>query len=138
MLAAAQTIVWAAFFYLFPILLLRWEADFGWTRGEVALAMTLALAVSALASPLVGRLIDLGLSRHTLPGAAAAGALLLVALTQVGTHGGFLAVSALIRLCCPARLYEPSFAFLTRDSGARARGARTTTTIIALFPAPLR
>lgn len=133
MLAAAQTIVWAAFFYLFPILLLRWEADFGWTRGEVALAMTLALAVSALASPLVGRLIDLGLSRHTLPGAAAAGALLLVALTQVGTHGGFLAVWALIGLCCSACLYEPCFAFLTRVSGARARGAITTITLIAGF-----
>ena len=77
LLAAAETIVWASLFYLFPILLLRWEADFGWSRGDVALAFTLSLAVSALASPLVGKLIDRGLSRYTLPGSAALGGLAL-------------------------------------------------------------
>lgn len=133
MLAAAETIVWAAFFYLFPILLLRWEADFGWARGEVALAMTLALAVSALSSPLVGRLIDMGLSRHTLPGAAALGGLLLLALTQIESYPAFLAIWALIGLCCGASLYDPCFSFITRVSGDRARSAITTITLIAGF-----
>jgi len=99
MLATAETIVWAGMFYLFPILLLRWEADFGWPRSDVALAFTLALAVSALASPLFGRLIDLGLSRYSLTGTAVVGGLLLIALSKVETHTGFFVIWALIGFC---------------------------------------
>ena len=133
MLATAETIVWAGMFYLFPILLLRWESDLGWPRGDVALALTLALAVSALASPLFGRLIDLGLSRFTLPATAAAGGLLLIALSVVESQTGFFIIWALIGFCTAGCLYEPCFAFLTRVKGADARGAITAVTLIAGF-----
>ena len=89
-LAFAETIVWAGLFYLFPILLLRWETDLNWSRDEVALAFTLALACSALASPLFGRLIDLGLSRYTLPATAIIGGMLLVALSMVENQTGVM------------------------------------------------
>lgn len=131
MLATAETIVWAAFFYLFPILLLRWESDLGWPREDVALAFTLALAVSALASPLFGRLIDLGLSRYTLPGAALAGGGLLLVLSMFDAKIGFFAIWALIGLCAAGCLYEPCFAFLTRVKGTEARGAITVVTLVA-------
>lgn len=133
MLAIAETIVWAGMFYLFPILLLRWEADLNWPRDDVALAFTLALAISALASPLFGWLIDLGFSRYTLPGAAFTGGLLLVALSMIESQIGFFVVWALIGFCAAGCLYEPCFAFLTRVKGAAARGPITTVTLIAGF-----
>ena len=52
LIAIAETLVWAAFFYTIPILLLHWEGDFGWAREDIALALTLALIVSAVASGL--------------------------------------------------------------------------------------
>ena len=133
MLATAETIVWAGMFYLFPILLLRWESDLGWPRGDVALALTLALAVSAGASPLFGRLIDLGLSRFTLPAAAAGGGILLFFLSMVESQAGFFLAWALIGFCTAGCLYEPCFAFLTRVKGVKARGAITAVTLIAGF-----
>ena len=133
MLATAETIVWAGLFYLFPILLLRWETDLGWPRGDIALAFTLALAVNAMASPLFGRLIDLGLSRFTLPLTALIGGLLLVALSMVDSRVEFFIIWALIGFCASGCLYEPCFAFLTRVKGARARGPITAVTLIAGF-----
>ncbi|MEM7267995.1 MAG: MFS transporter [Pseudomonadota bacterium] len=133
MIAAAETIVWAALFYFFPIMLLRWEADLGWDRGDVALAFTLALAVSALASPLFGRLIDLGLSRFTLPATAAVGGLALIFLASVQSQTVFYATWAIIGFCCAGCLYEPCFAFLTRVKGENARGAITMVTLVAGF-----
>lgn len=133
MLATAETIVWAGLFYLFPILLLRWETDLGWHRGDVALAFTLALAVSALASPLFGRLIDLGLSRYTLPATAATGGLALIALSQAETQAAFFLIWALIGFCTAGCLYEPCFSFLTRVKGVNARPAITLVTLVAGF-----
>ncbi len=133
MLATAETIVWAGMFYLFPILLLRWETDLGWPRGDVALAFTLALAVSALASPLFGRLIDMGLSRFTLPATAAGGGVLLIALSMAETQTAFFLIWAMIGFCAAGCLYEPCFAFLTRVKGLNARGAITAVTLIAGF-----
>lgn len=133
MLATAETIVWAGLFYLFPILLLRWEDDLGWPRGDVALAFTLALAVNAMASPLFGRLIDMGLSRYTLPATAAVGGLALIALSQAETQTAFFLIWALIGFCTSGCLYEPCFSFLTRVKGANARPAITLVTLVAGF-----
>ena len=67
-LAIAETIVWAAMFYSFPALLLQWERDLGWSKIELSGALTLALVVSALLAPVVGRLIDHGLGRYVFTG----------------------------------------------------------------------
>ena len=40
-LAVAQMLIWAATFYSFPALLLRWETAFGWGREELTGAITL-------------------------------------------------------------------------------------------------
>ena len=57
-LGLAETLAWAGIFYIFPVLLVRWEAAFGWSRAEITGAITLALVVSAVASPRAGRRID--------------------------------------------------------------------------------
>ena len=137
LIAIAETLIWAALFYIFPILLLRWEADFGWSRSEIALAFTLALVVSALASPLAGRLIDRGWSRILFPAAALVGAAGLATLSMVETKPAFFAAWAVIGLACSACLYEPCFAFLTRRKGVEARSAITTVTLVAGFASTL-
>ena len=48
-LAIAETLIWAATFYVYPAMILRWEAAFGWSRLEVTGAVTLALFLSAAA-----------------------------------------------------------------------------------------
>ena len=137
LIAIAETLIWAALFYTFPILLLHWEGEFGWAREEVALAFTLALTVSAFASPFAGRLIDRGLSRVMFPAAALFGAAMLVFLSMAETKAAFFTAWALIGLAASACLYEPCFAFLTRVKGEGARGAITTTTLVAGFASTL-
>ena len=67
-LAVAETLVWAALYYLFPALLLEWERDLGWSKTELAGALTLALVISALLGPVTGRLIDRGFGRVVFSG----------------------------------------------------------------------
>ena len=137
LIAIAETLIWAALFYTFPILLLHWEADFGWGREEIAAAFTLALVVAALGSPIAGRLIDRGLSRISFPVAAFFGGGVLFALSMAETRLAFFGCWALIGLASSACLYEPCFAFLTRRKGADARGAITTVTLVAGFASTL-
>ncbi|MEC8792663.1 MAG: MFS transporter, partial [Pseudomonadota bacterium] len=53
-MAAAQTIIWAALYYVFPAMLPAWEAAFGWSKTTLALAFSLALVTAAVFAPLVG------------------------------------------------------------------------------------
>ena len=44
LLAIGETLAWAAIFYSFPAMLLRWEADLGWSKAELTGAVTLGVA----------------------------------------------------------------------------------------------
>lgn len=136
-LAVAETLVWAGFFYTFPILLLRWEADLGWSREETALAFTLSLVLSAVAAPFAGRVVDRGLGPVMLPGAALAGGVLLLLLSFATTRAEFFVLWGLIGVASAFCLYEACFAFLTRVKGAEARGAITTVSLVAGFASTL-
>ncbi|MEM9010291.1 MAG: MFS transporter [Pseudomonadota bacterium] len=120
-LALAELLVWAGLYYLFPALLLRWEGAFGWSRGTLTATFTLSLLIAAASAPLFGRLVDRGHGRQVLAGGAAAGALLLLALTWVESPWAFAVVWACIGLCLGACLYEPTFALVTRAREGAAR-----------------
>ncbi len=81
-LAIAQIFMWAAMYYLFPALLLVWERDLGWSKTELSGAFTLALVVSAVFAPGVGRIIDRGFGSRIFTGSAILGSLLLVLLSM--------------------------------------------------------
>jgi len=132
-LALAETLVWAALYYMFPAMLPVWEAEMGWTRGQISGAFTASLVVTALISPRAGRIIDRGGSRGMFLGAIAAGAVLLVALSQVTQLWQFWAVWLLIGLVNGACLYEACFAIITVTVGQRAKQAITTVTLVAGF-----
>ncbi len=132
-LAIAETIVWAAMFYSFPALILVWERDLGWSKTELSGALTLALVVSAVLAPVVGRLIDHGLGRFVFTGCALLGALFLALLSKVTELWQFYLVWLGIGIAMSGALYEACFAVLTRAMGTRAKRAITLVTLVAGF-----
>ena len=133
LLAAGQTVVWAGLFYSFAALLLSWETDLGWSKTEIAFALTLALLVAAATAPVSGRIIDAGGGRVLLGGGALFGAVCLALLSIVQSQTGFLLLWALIGLAHASCLYEPCFALVTRHLGPAARAAITRISLCAGF-----
>ncbi len=60
LLAIGQTLIWAALYYVFPALLLRWEQELGWSKPDLTAAIALAVLISGIGAPFPGRVIDAG------------------------------------------------------------------------------
>ncbi len=130
-LAIAQTIVWAGLYYGFPALILRWETEFGWTKTELTGAVTLSIGLSALFSPLAGRLIDRGLGPQVLAGGALAGGLCLGLVGLVQSLWQFYLLWCLIGIATAFCLYDACFAVVVRAAGSAARRPITLITLVA-------
>ena len=134
LLAIGQTLAWASIYYVFPALLLRWEQDLGWSKADLTAAITMAVLVSAVASPLTGRIIDRGYGATLMAGSALlGGAGLDRALSFVAELWQFYAVWLVIGLAMTGCLYEPCFAIVTRARGAKARDGIVLITLVAGF-----
>jgi MFS family permease len=136
-LAMAEMIVWAAVYYSFPALLLEWERDLGWSKTELSGAFTLALVMSALLAPLVGRVIDRGYGLRVFTGCALASAGLLALLAGVTTLWQFYVVWLSLGMAMAGMLYEACFAVLTWAMGSRRKQAITLVTLVAGFAGTL-
>jgi len=136
-LAIAQIIMWAAMYYMFPALLLEWERDLGWSKTELSGAFTLALVMSAVLAPGVGRIIDRGFGRRIFTGSAILGSLFLALLSMVTKLWQFYAVWIVIGMAMSGGLYEACFAILTRVMGTKAKQAITLVTLVAGFAGTL-
>ena len=132
-LAIGEILVWAAFLYVFPAMIVRWEEAFGWSKTELTGAITLAIFMSALASPIAGRIIDLGKGAFLMAGSTLAGGLSLVALSMVTTLVQFYIVWAVIGVLLAGCLYDPCFALVTRARGADAKRGIILITLVAGF-----
>ena len=132
-LAIAQTLIWASASYIFPALLLWWEADLGWTRGQVTGAFTVALLVSAVCSPFVGRLIDAGLGPVTMGVCTLLAGLFVGSLSFVTELWQFYLIWILIGIMISGCLYEPCFALITRARGLQGRSDIVAITLVAGF-----
>jgi len=132
-LAIAETIIWAAYYYAFPALLLIWERDLGWSKTELSGAFTTALIVSAVLAPVVGRLIDRGYTTLTFAGSALAAAGLLAALALVTAKWQFYLIWIGLGVTMAGSLYEACFAVVTRTLGSSARQGITVVALIAGF-----
>ena len=131
--AIAETLVWAAYYYSFPALLQTWEADLGFSKTALTGAFTLALIVSAVTAPIVGRLIDFGYGKVVFAGGAAAAAALLILLSQVTEIWQFYAIWFGIGIAMAGSLYEACFAIITYSMGEKAKRAITIVTLAAGF-----
>lgn len=136
-IAFAETIIWAAMFYVFPALLLQWEQDLGWSKAELSGAFSVALLVSAMLAPVAGRLIDRGHGAYLFTGSAVVGACLLGLLSQVTELWQFYLIWMGIGLAMSGSLYEATFAILTSTMGTLARRAIIMVTLIAGFAGTL-
>ena len=133
LLALGETLIWAALYYVFPALLLRWEADLGWSRTELTAALALAILVSGLVSPWSGRLIDRGHGPSLMAVSAVMGGCGLLLLSQVTTLPAFYATWGLIGVALSGCLYEPCFALITRARGDQAKRGIVWITLVAGF-----
>jgi len=136
-LAFGETIVWAGFYYLFPALLLRWEADAGWPKIWLTAAFAAAIIVSALVSPLAGRMIDRGHGTLVMAGSALVGAALLALLPLATSLPAFALLWLGIGAAMGGCLYEPCFMVVTLSLGPSARSAITRITLVAGFAGTL-
>ncbi|WP_416897767.1 MAG: MFS transporter [Minwuia sp.] len=132
-LAVGQTLVWAGTYYLFPALLLRWEAAEGWSKTTLTGGFTAALILTALFSPVAGRLIDRGLGPVAMGAAALVASVAIACLPLAPDLTVFVGLWLIVGVCMSACLYEPCFAIITRTRGADARRAITLVTLVAGF-----
>ena len=119
-----QCVNWGVLYYAFAVLLLPVEAELGAERWIVAGAFSLAVLLSAIAAPTIGRWSDRdhGARLMQLGGYAAAGLLGLWALLP--SISVLYVVWAGLGLCMAATLYEPAFAVIGRahqEPAARLR-----------------
>lgn len=125
-----QLVNWGVLYYAFGVLLVPVEASLGAARWLVAGAFSVALLVSAIAAPAVGRLADRGQG----PVVMQAGGFIAAGLLMVWAAWPTLLVTYLVwaalGVCMAAILYEPAFAIVGRafaDAEARLRAIATVT-----------
>ena len=129
--AIAETIIWAACYYVFPALLPEWEATMGWSRTELSTAFSTAILISALLAPTTGHLIDQGHGRTVFTGCTLLGGLILIALAQTTQFWQFYLLWTAMGVCMAGALYEACFAIVTRSTTGSAKRAITRITLIA-------
>jgi hypothetical protein len=132
-LGLAQTLAWGSTYYLPAMLATPIAAELGLATATVFAAFSLALVVSALVGPAVGRAIDQHGGRPVLMGTSVLMALGLAALSQVQGAAGLLAAWALLGAGMGAGLYEAAFASLVRLYGHDARDKITGITLFGGF-----
>jgi len=131
LLAVGQTLGYACLFYSFAALILSLEGDLGWDKRLFALGPMLAIGVSAVLAPVMGRQVDDGRGQALLLGGTVLGGLALLGLAQVQAPWQYLALWAVIGVAQSACLYEVAFAYLVRRFGADARARIIRVTLVA-------
>jgi MFS family permease len=133
MLGVTQTVTWGLVYYSFSVFLPAMGSDLGWSRGEMAGALSLATLVSALCATPVGRWLDTHGARVLMTGGAVAATGLLLAWSRVETVTQFYVVWALIGAVMAGVLYEPAIAVITVWFERNRTRALTAMTLIAGF-----
>ena len=133
LLALGQTFAWASIYYTFPALLLRWEQGLGWSKADLTAAITVAVLISALCSPITGRIIDKGRGSTLMVACALVSGMCLLMLSMVSALWQFYVIWAVIGATMSGCLYEPCFAIVTRARGKDAKRAIIFITLLAGF-----
>ncbi len=113
-LAATETVSWRVLYYAFAVFLVPMQAELGWSTAALTGAYSLALLVSGLAAPIVGRWLDRHGPRALMTAGSIAGSALVLAWSRAQDLAAFYLIWAGVGLAMAATLYEPAFATLTR------------------------
>ena len=131
-LALLNTVAYGVLYYAQPLLAVAFERTYGWTRTSTSLAFTLALLVTALSAPTIGRRLDAQGGRLLLPLGALLGAGALFTLTVSANLVAFTAAWLLAGLAMGLTFYEATFTVLGQQVAGQARTRATLTiTLIA-------
>ena len=112
-LALTETVSWGILFYAFSVFLVPMQRELGWSTATLTGGYSLALLVSGLAAPFVGRWIDRRGPRLLMTGGSALGASMVLAWSQVENLPAYFLLWAGIGLAMSATLYEPAFTTVT-------------------------
>lgn len=77
-LAVSQTVGWSVLFYTLPVLLVPMRDELGWSRSTILGAYAVAILISGLLAPAVGRHLDRDRPRLMMTAGSIAGTLLVV------------------------------------------------------------
>ncbi|WP_457106924.1 MFS transporter [Methylobacterium sp. P5_C11] len=136
-LGVTQIILWGGTFFLTAVVSDPIVADTGWPQAMVVGALSLAIFVSSLPAPFVGRMIRHRGGRPVLVVGAlivAAGLALMAAAQSLPV---FLIAWVIAGLGMSASLYDPLFAAIGQAYGGAARGAMTQIAISSGFAVSL-
>ncbi|MDP3719669.1 MAG: MFS transporter [Acidobacteriota bacterium] len=125
-----QCVSWGVLYYAFGVLVVPVERELGVARWVVVGAFSVALLVSAVASPPVGRLVDRGQGPFVVQAGGLAAAALLAVWALVPNVVLSYLIWAALGVCMAAVLYEPIFGMVGKavaDAGDRLRAIATIT-----------
>src|SRR5690349_12314177 len=109
------------------------EADFGWSRGEMTGAFSVASLLSGLAAIPVGRWLDRHGPRLLMTVGSIVATLLVFAWANVQNLTELYFIWAAIGLAMSATLYDPAFATVNRWFDRQRVQALTAITLMAGF-----
>ncbi len=133
-LAITQTIGYGTLYYAFAVLLTPLAADLGATTTAVTGAFTASILIGAVLAVPVGRWLDRHGGRVLMSVGSAAGALLLIAWSQVDSLWQLYLVQIGIGVAAAASLYEAAFAVvIALTTPERRAGALLAVTVVAGF-----
>jgi MFS family permease len=132
-LSITETVSWGILYYAFAVFLLPMQQELGYTASELTGAFSLALLVSAVAGIAVGRHLDRRGPRGLMTGGSVAGALLVLAWSQVEGLVAFYLLWVALGAVMAAVLYEPAFVVLAKwfPAAGERRRAMTAMTLVA-------
>jgi MFS family permease len=132
-LGIAQIISWGTVYYSFALLMQPLQRELGARQSVIVGAYSLALLVSGLVAPWIGRTIDRRGGRVVMTAGSLAAAVLFALLARVESLVALYLIWIGLGVVMAATLYEPAFAVLTQTYGVRYRRAITVLTLFGGF-----
>lgn len=130
-LAATQTVGYGVLFYALPVVLVPMRDDLGWSRTTIIGAYSLAILISGLLAPIVGRHVDRDRPREMMVAGSIAATLLVVAWSQVTNPVMFYAIWIALGVAKSGVLYEAALPIVIKRSAPDHTRALLTVTLTA-------
>lgn len=118
-----ELVSWGILFYTFSVLLVPMQEELGWSAGVITGAYSLAILISGLLAPWVGRWIDANGARMLMTFGSTLGATMVFAWSRVDSIAGLYLVWVGMGVAAGCTLYDPAFAAIApwfRNNRARA------------------
>ena len=136
-LGIVEVVAWGVLYYTFSVYLPLMEAELGWSTAKLAAGFSLALLVSGVIAPFVGRWIDRHGSRTVMVAGAMCGSMGVALWSIAHSLPSYLAAWVLIGGGMAGTLYAPAFATVVRAHPTSSRGAILTITLVGALASTL-